>query len=99
MVERAHDRTEERTAVARQLLGRQRTRRSVEALVHPAVVGRQQCEVRLQTQSPGRLLAAHIVAPQRRSIQRPAPEGGPKRSEEHTYELQSLMRHSYAVFC
>src|SRR3546814_10591411 len=70
---------EERTAVARQLLGRQRTRRSVEALVHPAVVGRQQCEVRLQTQPPGRLLAAHIVAPQRRSIQRPAPEGGPKR--------------------
>src|SRR3546814_8382346 len=40
MVERAHDRTEERTAVARQLLGRQRTRRRVEALVHPAVVGR-----------------------------------------------------------
>src|SRR3546814_3473082 len=53
MVERAHDRTEERTAVARQLLGRQRTRRSVEAL----------------------------------------------RSEEHTSELQSLMRNSYAVFC
>src|SRR3546814_7727152 len=23
----------------------------------------------------------------------------PKRSEEHTYELQSLMRISYAVFC
>src|SRR3546814_9271605 len=23
----------------------------------------------------------------------------PKRSEEHTSELQSLMRHSYAVFC
>src|SRR3546814_2968381 len=22
-----------------------------------------------------------------------------RRSEEHTYELQSLMRHSYAVFC
>src|SRR3546814_7693841 len=44
LVERAHDRTEERTAVARQLLGRQR-------------------------------------------------------SEEHTSELQSLMRTSYAVFC
>src|SRR3546814_1578810 len=33
-----------------------------------------------------------------------APEGAPfvvrlKRSEEHTSELQSLMRHSYAVFC
>src|SRR3546814_7149043 len=24
---------------------------------------------------------------------------GPGRSEEHTSELQSLMRHSYAVFC
>src|SRR3546814_8796606 len=27
----------------------------------------------------------------------PAARAG--RSEEHTYELQSLMRHSYAVFC
>src|SRR3546814_5862973 len=26
-------------------------------------------------------------------------EGSPKRSEEHTSELQSLMRNSYAVFC
>src|SRR3546814_3885669 len=25
--------------------------------------------------------------------------GGMDRSEEHTYELQSLMRNSYAVFC
>src|SRR3546814_2203793 len=25
--------------------------------------------------------------------------GGQRRSEEHTSELQSLMRHSYAVFC
>src|SRR3546814_5035925 len=25
--------------------------------------------------------------------------GEPRRSEEHTSELQSLMRHSYAVFC
>src|SRR3546814_7579249 len=25
--------------------------------------------------------------------------GGDHRSEEHTYELQSLMRNSYAVFC
>src|SRR3546814_5295841 len=25
--------------------------------------------------------------------------GGPDRSEEHTSELQSLMRNSYAVFC
>src|SRR3546814_18384710 len=32
--------------------------------------------------------------------QRPvAPGGGNRRSEEHTSELQSLMRISYAVFC
>src|SRR3546814_8695930 len=42
-----------------------------------------------------------------RSIRRPAghiletmaPYPGNKRSEEHTSELQSLMRNSYAVFC
>src|SRR3546814_3595985 len=28
-----------------------------------------------------------------------AHQGGPERSEEHTSELQSLMRISYAVFC
>src|SRR3546814_7063123 len=39
-----------------------------------------------------RLLAAHG--------QRPAGQGAPHgRSEEHTSELQSLMRISYAVFC
>src|SRR3546814_1182658 len=27
------------------------------------------------------------------------PEGATVRSEEHTSELQSLMRHTYAVFC
>src|SRR3546814_1608928 len=27
------------------------------------------------------------------------PQGVPARSEEHTSELQSLMRNSYAVFC
>src|SRR3546814_3149029 len=27
------------------------------------------------------------------------PDGAPERSEEHTSELQSLMRISYAVFC
>src|SRR3546814_3390677 len=30
---------------------------------------------------------------------RPREGGGPARSEEHTSELQSLMRNSYAVFC
>src|SRR3546814_7718317 len=32
-------------------------------------------------------------------IQRAAAAGKPDRSEEHTSELQSLMRNSYAVFC
>src|SRR3546814_9363348 len=32
------------------------------------------------------------------SAQRPAPDGRQQRSEEHTSELQSLMRTSYAVF-
>src|SRR3546814_4177103 len=34
-----------------------------------------------------------------RDIRMIAPADAPKRSEEHTSELQSLMRISYAVFC
>src|SRR3546814_4129269 len=39
--------------------------------------------------------------PQRTGQDEPARSGGPpgRRSEEHTSELQSLMRISYAVFC
>src|SRR3546814_13528275 len=41
---------------------------------------------------------AHVVAhPSRAS--RPSPARESRRSEEHTSELQSLMRISYAVFC
>src|SRR3546814_10668991 len=32
-------------------------------------------------------------------VVQPAVVGQPNRSEEHTSELQSLMRNSYAVFC
>src|SRR3546814_4195932 len=32
-------------------------------------------------------------------LSRPGPPRGGRRSEEHTSELQSLMRISYAVFC
>src|SRR3546814_6718963 len=35
----------------------------------------------------------------RRTAPRSSHQGGEKRSEEHTSELQSLMRISYAVFC
>src|SRR3546814_9058847 len=46
---------------------------------------------------PGLLGRARLVA-RLRAIRRPyAP--GQHRSEEHTSELQSLMRNSYAVFC
>src|SRR3546814_4980714 len=44
-------------------------------------------------------LAVHclLTHPPRAAV--PAPAAGPSRSEEHTSELQSLMRISYAVFC
>src|SRR3546814_2365879 len=38
-------------------------------------------------------------APADRRGPRPPSSGAPDRSEEHTSELQSLMRISYAVFC
>src|SRR3546814_3695070 len=42
-------------------------------------------------------LLAHAHAPPR--IRAPKPKPSAARSEEHTSELQSLMRISYAVFC
>src|SRR3546814_1811299 len=44
----------------------------------------------VETRRPAGRLAAHGILPGRRSG---------ARSEEHTSELQSLMRISYAVFC
>src|SRR3546814_2289869 len=40
-----------------------------------------------------------LVGPERNRPQARAHVHGPPRSEEHTPELQSLMRISYAVFC
>src|SRR3546814_3841479 len=46
------------------------------------------------------LRLTNIRASQMRAVGNPGPEGSiGKRSEEHTSELQSLMRISYAVFC
>src|SRR3546814_7641428 len=65
---------------------------------------------RARTQQPGILCAGQLHA-RRRSVERGGAEifhprragiGHPavrRRSEEHTSELQSLMRISYAVFC
>src|SRR3546814_2178194 len=45
------------------------------------------------------LLAASAMAWAAMTFARPAQHMGKPRSEEHTSELQSLMRNSYAVFC
>src|SRR3546814_8687368 len=45
------------------------------------------------------LVREAIAANGGEAAERDADEGGPARSEEHTSELQSLMRISYAVFC
>src|SRR3546814_9695138 len=42
---------------------------------------------------------AHLVHHEYQDVGPPAHRGSPPRSEEHTSELQSLMRISYAVFC
>src|SRR3546814_5008965 len=45
-------------------------------------------------------LSTRAIFPTRRQERKKAPEQrAPGRSEEHTSELQSLMRISYAVFC
>src|SRR3546814_5427207 len=46
-----------------------------------------------------RSVASPAKAANCRPMARAAPPRKPLRSEEHTSELQSLMRHSYAVFC
>src|SRR3546814_3648596 len=49
--------------------------------------------------APSRARAAPTAARSRRAPGRPAKPTRGGRSEEHTSELQSLMRISYAVFC
>src|SRR3546814_3963924 len=47
----------------------------------------------------GETPASHLRKLTETGMRRRWPEGAPARSEEHTSELQSLMRISYAVFC
>src|SRR3546814_9978459 len=47
----------------------------------------------------GRLYRVGMIAPARVANSRHMVDIDTKRSEEHTSELQSLMRSSYAVFC
>src|SRR3546814_7314038 len=44
-------------------------------------------------------LSSHLPTVPRRQVDRVGLKQGEGRSEEHTSELQSLMRTSYAVFC
>src|SRR3546814_10574662 len=53
-----------------------------------------------RAQSPGFLVCRELFGTTRRMLcQQPLVLGMTERSEEHTSELQSLMRISYAVFC
>src|SRR3546814_4447498 len=51
-----------------------------------------------QSFDPARERLHHDLLPEAVAVRRSRPEGQ-RRSEEHTSELQSLMRISYAVFC
>src|SRR3546814_2978103 len=46
-----------------------------------------------------RVLPAHLARHAAHMIEKVPPDLSKYRSEEHTSELQSLMRYSYAVFC
>src|SRR3546814_7296664 len=61
-----------------------------------AVAARDAISARAATRSQGR---AHRTAPGAARAAHSPPERPAPRSEEHTSELQSLMRISYAVFC
>src|SRR3546814_9854952 len=56
------------------------------------------CRQRRRGMLPGGKIAAE-AAPARATTENSVPAPAADRSEEHTSELQSLMRISYAVFC
>src|SRR3546814_8894035 len=77
--------------------------RLIEALLAPVEHEADDLELaqRLMAERSPEDIAASLVRAHRAAM--PPPEdlidNGPPRSEEHTSELQSLMRISYAVFC
>src|SRR3546814_3520141 len=50
-------------------------------------------------ESSGQMIAGGRILPRQYDVSRAQRIGHYRRSEEHTSELQSLMRNSYAVFC
>src|SRR3546814_2761670 len=53
----------------------------------------------IRSMSSSRTSIANLRTPSISAVLTPGPSLEPSRSEEHTSELQSLMRISYAVFC
>src|SRR3546814_2278152 len=89
-----------RRAVPARPLVRQRHRTAAALL--PAAMARARCDARRGGLAAGAARGVRAcrapAADERRALRRAA-VGRPRRSEEHTSELQSLMRISYAVFC
>src|SRR3546814_9259322 len=77
--------------------------RATEGERHPGEREHEQSQRQLRRQDrrpaePGRVAVMHL-APHEMHADATALDPGAHRSEEHTSELQSLMRISYAVFC
>src|SRR3546814_1866149 len=84
-------------------IGKQLARRDLGALVRPDQHGGEQA---VDQAAPQRRLQAGFRRPDRMVLDDGGSDGHGRprdwletRSEEHTSELQSLMRNSYAVFC
>src|SRR3546814_10856072 len=60
---------------------------------------RAECSEPSHQQGPKRRLSSRCTSSDRRWVAQCQGHRTPRRSEEHTSELQSLMRISYAVFC
>src|SRR3546814_5252392 len=76
--------------------------RSLYLLIPPGRIGSRQIRLRQSSEQPRTDARAIIPHPWSLIRMQTHHRGGapnPRRSEEHTSELQSLMRSSYAVFC
>src|SRR3546814_7151665 len=76
--------------------------------VQRAGAGRAPVDAQLRRGQPLRIVGAQVVRVEQHavaaavaepSLEHRLPGDLPRRSEEHTSELQSLMRNAYAVFC
>src|SRR3546814_3431710 len=89
------------TALARRALGAPTSEESRRAVRSPASAPRQRPALSAPASSPAPKRTRKSARTRTRPRSAPTPGQPPQesRSEEHTTELQSLMRISYAVFC